>query len=86
MQPLDLLKQFLWCLTGNKPLQYILIQCVCDGFGRGTDLSRRTNCFHRTCFVDFSVSEIDARVNSIDLDLENKAKIPLYRVCFFQQG
>lgn len=29
MQPLDSLSQFLWCLTGNKPLQYILPLCVC---------------------------------------------------------
>lgn len=79
MQPLDSLSQFLWCLTGNKPLQYILPLCVCDGFGfgRSTDLSRRTNCFHRACFIDLLVTEIDVIVISIDLDLENKAEIPL---------
>lgn len=53
--------------------------CVCDGFGfgRSTDLSRRTNCFHRACFIDLLVTEIDVIVISIDLDLENKAEIPL---------
>ena len=53
--------------------------CVCDGFGFGRrpDLSRRTNCFHRICFIDLSVAEIDVLVYSIDLTLENKAEIPL---------
>lgn len=33
--------------------------------------------FYRTCFIDFSVAEIDVIVDIIDLILENKAEIPL---------
>lgn len=38
-QPLDSLSQFLWCLSGNKLLLYILPLFVCDGFGRSMVLS-----------------------------------------------
>lgn len=67
---------------GNKLLLYILPLCISDGygFGRETDLSRRT------CFIALSVAGIDAIANSIDLDLENKAEIPLFQANFFLQG
>lgn len=59
MQPLDSLSQFLWCLSGNKLLQYMLYVCV---MGLGLEEAWFCLGFYRTCFIDLSVAEIDVIV------------------------